>query len=191
MIPRDGMKQLLQTRKVMAAILGLGLFAMGARNANDPDLWWHLRTGQLILQNHSVFHTDPFSFTRYGQPWINHEWLSDVLIFSLYRDAGWAGLINGFAVVIAGIFFLAFLRCPNKPYIASVLTLLAALASAPLCAARPQMFSLLLISVFLFLLERSSERPWLLGWIPALMMLWVNLHGGFIAGLALMGLFIL
>jgi hypothetical protein len=185
------MKALLSTRKVMTAILGLGLFAMGARNATDPDLWWHLRTGQLILQKHAVLHTDPFSFTRYGQSWINHEWLSDVLIFSLYRFGGWGALIYGFAVVIAAMFLLAYTRCPKTPYIAAIFTVWAALASAPLCAARPQMFSLLLVSTFLLVLERSAERPRLLWWIPALMLLWVNLHAGFIAGLALLFLFII
>ena len=72
---------LLHIRRVFVAILGLGLFAMAARNVTDPDVWWHLRTGQLILQNHALFHTDPYSFTRFGQPWIDHEWLSQLLIF--------------------------------------------------------------------------------------------------------------
>ncbi|HLN84240.1 MAG TPA: hypothetical protein VK355_11540, partial [Candidatus Binatia bacterium] len=83
------------------AILALGLFTMAVRPLTDPDVWWHLRTGQLTLQNHSVFHTDPYSFTRFGQPWINHEWLSDVLLFGIYRLAGFGGLIVAFAAVVA------------------------------------------------------------------------------------------
>src|ERR1700676_547839 len=96
------MTSLLDTRRVFVMILAIGLFAMAARNVTDPDLWWHLRTGQLILQNHALFHTDPYSFTRFGQPWINHEWLSEVLLFGLYRVAGFGGLTVAFAVAILG-----------------------------------------------------------------------------------------
>ena len=77
------MTQLLATRRVFVAVLALGLFTMAARGMTDPDVWWHLRTGQLMLQNHALFHTDPYSFTRFGQPWVNHEWLSQILLFLL------------------------------------------------------------------------------------------------------------
>jgi hypothetical protein len=58
------MNRWLDTRRVLIAMVGLGLFALAARGVTDPDLWWHLRTGQLILGNHAVFHADPYSFTR-------------------------------------------------------------------------------------------------------------------------------
>ena len=104
---------LLQNRKVLVIVFALALFTMSARNVADPDVWWHLRTGQLILQNHSFFHTDPYSFTRFGQPWINHEWFSEVLLFSLYRVARFGGLIAVFGTVITTTFLLVFKRCPG------------------------------------------------------------------------------
>ncbi len=171
-------------------ILALGLFAMAARSVTDPDVWWHLRTGQLILQSHQVFHTDPYSFTRFGQPWVDHEWLSQVLIFSLYRLAGWGGLITGFSAVIAAAFMVVFLRCPGRPHVAGVITLLGAFASAPSWGVRPQMLTLLLASVLLLILERSYQRPNLLWWTPPLMLVWVNLHAGYALGIALMALFL-
>ena len=180
---------LLETRRLAMTILAFGLLAMSARRVTDPDVWWHLRTGQLIVQNHRVFHTDPFSFTRFGQPWINHEWLSDVLIFALYRGAGWGGLIVGFAIVITGAFLLLFLRCPGRPYLAAFMTAWGAVASCSLWGVRPQMLSLFLTSVFLIILERAEERPSLLWFTPPLMLLWVNLHAGFPVGLGLMALF--
>ena len=88
------MSRLLETRRVFVFILALGLFTMAARGVTDPDVWWHLRTGQLMLQNHSFFHTDPYSFTRFGAPWINHEWLSQVLMFLVFRVCGFGGLIS-------------------------------------------------------------------------------------------------
>src|SRR5579864_6384751 len=163
---------------------------MAARGVTDPDVWWHLRTGQMMVQAHAVLHADPFSFTRYGQPWIDHEWLSQLLIFGLYRLAGWTGLIAGFGAVIATAFMVVFWRCPGRPYVAGVITLLGAFASAPSWGVRPQMLTLLLASVLLLILERSYERPKLLLWTPLLTLLWVNLHAGYALGIVLMALFL-
>jgi hypothetical protein len=69
--------QLTRTQ-TFAGILLFGLLAMTARNAVDPDLWWHLRTGQWIMETGHIPRSDPFSFTRAGSPWVSHEWLSEV-----------------------------------------------------------------------------------------------------------------
>jgi len=185
------MTTLLHTRRVFVFILALGLFTMAARGVADPDVWWHLRTGQMMLQNHSLLHTDPYSFTRFEQPWVNHEWLSEILIFSLYRVCGFSGLIVGFAVVIAATQLLVFMRCPGRPYLAALMTLWGAVASAPSWGVRPQMFSLLLGSIYLALLEAADTRPHLLWWTAPLMLLWVNLHAGYPIGLAFLALVLL
>lgn len=185
------MTNLLQTRRLCVVILALGVFAMAARGVADPDVWWHLRTGQLILQNHSLFHTDPYSFTRFGQPWINHEWLSEILLFGVYRLAGFGGLIVSFAAVISAAFLLIFLRSPGRPYLAALMTLWGAVACASTWGVRPQMFSFLLASIFLLLLDRSEGRPKILWWTAPLMLLWVNLHAGYPIGLAFIALFLL
>ncbi|MGA7382594.1 MAG: hypothetical protein WBX03_17215 [Terriglobales bacterium] len=184
------MKQFFQTRRVFVFILGLGLFIMAARSATDPDMWWHLRTGQLTIQNHRVFHNDPYSFTRFDEPWVDHEWLSQVFMFGLYRVAGWGGLITGFAVIIAAAFLLVFRRSSGQPYIAGAITVWGAVASIPCWGVRPQMLTLLLASIFLLLLERSYERPQLLWWLPPLMLFWVNLHAGFALGIAFLLMFL-
>jgi hypothetical protein len=184
------MMRFLRTRRLFVIILTLGLFTMAARRVTDPDVWWHLRTGQLIVQTRAIFHTDPYSFTRFGQPWVDHEWLSQILMFSLYRLAGWGGLIVGFGAVIAAAFLVAFLRCPGRPYVAGLITLGGAFASAPSWGVRPQMLTLLLASVLLLILERSYEHPKFLWWTPPLMLLWVNLHAGYALGIALMALFL-
>ena len=185
------MNELLQTRRVFVFILALGLFVMAARSATDPDLWWHLRTGQLIVQNHRVFHNDPYSFTRFNQPWVDHEWLSQIFIFSLYRAAGFAGLIAGFAAIIAAAFLLVFRRSPGQPYIPGAITVWGAVASIPCWGVRPQILTLLLASIFLLLLERSYQHPKLLWWLPPLTLLWVNLHAGYALGIALLLLFLI
>ena len=70
-------------RAFFGGILLFGLLAMTARSATDPDLWWHLRTGQWIVETGHVPHSDPFSFTRAGHAWVSHEWLSEVVFYEL------------------------------------------------------------------------------------------------------------
>lgn len=186
------MTRLLATRRVFVTILGLGLLAMAARGVHDPDLWWHLRTGQEIVATHHVLHRDIFSYTRFGQPWIAHEWLSEVLIYLLFRAAGWAGLIVTFALVIAATFFLLYRQCAGRPYLAGLVVALGAVATIPSWGVRPQMLSLLLATIFLGMLRKAEragpERLHFLWWMPALLLLWVNLHGGFLLGPALIAL---
>jgi len=180
----------LQTRSVFVFIITLGLFTMAARPATDPDMWWHLRTGQLILQTDHIFHSDPYSFTCFGHPWINHEWLSDVTMFAIYRAAGWSGLIVVFALVIAAALLLVFQRSEGQPYVAGMATIWAAFACAPTWGVRPQMFSFFLAGLLLLVLEASYERPLLLVWSVPLTLLWVNLHAGYAMGIGLLVLFL-
>lgn len=187
---RHKMRELLQTHRLFVFILAVGLFVMAARNVTDPDVWWHLRTGQLILESHKIPRTDPYSFTRFGQPWVDHEWLSQVLLYGTYRRVGWTGLIIEFAVIIAAAFGIVFLRSPGRPYVAGAVTVWGAVASVPSWGVRPQMLTLLLASVLLLILERAYRRPNLLWWTPLLMLLWVNLHAGYALGIALLVLYL-
>jgi hypothetical protein len=185
------MSNFFQTRVVFLLIVSLGLFAMAARPVTDPDVWWHLKTGELILQTHHIFHADPYSFTHAGQPWVNHEWLSEVLLYGLYCLTGNSGLIVLFAAVTALAFFLAYRRCAGPPYLAALFTVWGAAASASIWGVRPQIFSLLLTSIFLLILDRSFLHPRILWWLPPLTLLWVNLHAGYALGIGLIALYLL
>ncbi len=167
-------------------ILFFGLLAMTARNAVDPDLWWHLRTGQWIVDTGQVPHFDPFSFTRAGHAWVAHEWLSEVVFYELWKHGGAAALIVFSAMVTTAGFMLLYLRCPGTRHWAAAATAFGAWVAAPSWGVRPQMFTFTLASVLLWLLDRGEVRPRLLFWIPPLFLLWVNLHGGFALGPALL-----
>ena len=172
-----------------AAILLLGLLAMTARAAIDPDLWWHLRTGQWIVETGHVPHFDPFSFTRAGEAWVSHEWLSEVVFYELWKHGGAAALIVFSAMVTTLGFMLLYLRClpsGGKRHWAAAATTLGALAAAPSWGVRPQMFTFMLASLLLWIVERGEHRPRLLFWIPPLFLLWLNLHAGFALGPALL-----
>jgi hypothetical protein len=179
----------LHTSRIFLAVLFLGIFGMAARNITDPDVWWHLKTGQFIAEHQSVPHTDPFSYTRAGQPWVAHEWLSELFLYELQRTTGSSGLILTFAAIVCAAFFLLYLRCGNTPYVAGAATFLAAWTTAPLWGVRPQIISLLLTSLWLLILDRSERYPRVLWWTLPLTLLWVNLHAGFAVGLALSAFF--
>lgn len=184
------MNKTLTSTRVFLAVLFLGLFAMAARNVSDPDVWWHLKTGQYIAEHKSVPHTDPFSYTRAGKPWVAHEWLSELLLYETQRSTGWGGLIVLFAAVLGATFFLLYLRCGPDAYLSGVATLFAAWATVPVWGVRPQVLSLFLTSLWLLILERSERTPSVLWWTLPLTLLWVNLHAGFALGLVLSALFI-
>ena len=172
-------------RAVFAGILLFGLLAMTARPVTDPDLWWHLRTGQWIVETGHVPHTDPFSFTRAGQAWVAHEWLSDVVFYGLWKHGGFAALIVFSAIITTAGFMLLYLRCLSgggKWHWAIAATVLGALAAAPSWGVRPQIFTFGLASLLLWLMERGEDRPRFLLWIPPLFLLWLNLHAGFALG---------
>jgi len=176
-------------RYIFAAILLFGLLAMTARTATDPDLWWHLRTGQWIVETGHVPHSDPFSFTRAGQAWVSHEWLSEVLFYQLWKNAGTPALIVFSALITTAGFLLLYLLClfrGTPPHWAAAATALGALAAAPSWGVRPQMFTFTLASLLLWLVGRGEAHPRLLFWIPPLFLLWLNLHGGFALGPALL-----
>jgi hypothetical protein len=169
-------------------VLLLGLLGMTARPLTDPDLWWHLRTGQWIVETGHVPHTDPFSFTRAGQAWVSHEWLSEVIFYQLWKHGGAAAaaLIVFSAMVTTAGFMLLYLRCSGARYWAAAATAFGALTAAPSWGVRPQMFTFTLASLLLWLIESGERRPRLLFWIPPLFLLWLNLHAGFALGPALL-----
>jgi hypothetical protein len=180
----------LTSKRTFLAIVFLGILALSARSVSDPDVWWHLKTGQLIAQTRTVPHVDPFSFTRAGSPWVAHEWLTELFIYGVYRISGWGGLIVVFALMVSAAFFFVYLRSAPDPFSSGVVVLLGAWATAPVWGVRPQVVSLLLTSLWFLILERSERNLRLLWWTLPLTVLWVNLHAGFALGLALLLFFL-
>lgn len=183
----------LSTRQLFAILLILAIFIISMRPIADPDFWWHLRTGQLIFDTHHVPETDPFSSTVTGKPWIAHEWLSELFMYGLYRLGGYGLLIIIFSALITAAFLLVYLRSPERPFVAGFALLLGALATAPTWGVRPQMISLLLTSLFLYLLDgyQTTRRVGFILPLPFITLLWVNLHAGYALGLGIVGIYIL
>ena len=188
------MRTELTFRKVFPIVLLSMIFVLAVRQSVslDPDLWWHLKVGQQIVNTRSIPHTDDYSFTKQGSEWVAHEWLSEVIIAGIYRLSGLVGLVTIFSLIIFIVFWITYIRCAGKPYAAGVAILLAAAASSPLFGIRPQMLTLFLASIYIVLLERfdPKEHRRRLWWLVPFMLLWVNLHAGWALGLALIGLYL-
>src|SRR5882724_1443138 len=160
---------------------------LASRPLTDPDFWFHLKTGEYILQTRTIPKTDFFSFTQFGNPWVTHEWLSEALFYAIYSRLGLNALIFIFAVLTATAFWIAFRRVAVHPFIKAFATLLSVWTVIPTIGVRPRVFTLLLTAVFLHLLSTYSrrEKAYAIWWLVPLMLVWVNLHAGFIIGLVL------
>src|SRR5229473_381856 len=91
---------------VAATLVVVTVLTVGSR-FNDPDLWWHLKTGEIIWNTHSIPRTDLFSFTTNNHAWTAHEWLSQVTIYGAWRLGGNAGLMLWLCVSSSLLFIAA------------------------------------------------------------------------------------
>jgi hypothetical protein len=180
--------------RLVTAVLFLGVFAMAARFPFDTDSWWHLQSGRWIVENQTIPRTDPFSHTRFGQPWIDHGWLAQIGWYLVFDWLGYAGPVLLLAGLVTAAYYFAWLQCrDSNRWLQAFILVLAATASGIIWAARPQMVSFFLTSVVAFLLYRfkhahlkpvrSAKIIW---WLPLVFLLWVNIHGGFAIGFILL-----
>jgi hypothetical protein len=181
---------------VLLAAMTIGLLAQ--RLLGDAGIGWHIRNGQQILSTHSITRTDPFSVTMGGHSWYAWEWLYDLKIAAIHQWLGLNGVVLFTAVIIAATFALALrlsLRRGADLPTSVVLLALSLGASTIHLLARPHVLSWLLAVIWFQVLDDSEgrdpakrQRLW---WLPGLMLLWANLHGGFVLGFALLGLYLL
>ncbi|MGN6309398.1 MAG: hypothetical protein ACTHNN_07550 [Xanthobacteraceae bacterium] len=164
------------------------LLLRGNALLNDPDVFWQIRMGQWIVEHGALPHTDVYSFTKAGTPWISTSWLSQVLFAKAYAAAGWNGVVVLAALAVAATF--ALLAHALGRYLSPIHAGLVAWGAFGLAAqhmlARPHVLTLSIMVTWVAALIAASERrrpPSF--WLLPLMVLWANLHGGFILGLAL------
>ena len=172
-----------------------GIFLFVIRPLEDPDFWWHVKTGQLILQDKQIPFFDVYSFTATGRPWIAHEWLTELFMFILYNTGGVILTTLVFSVFILTAFWLTILRIEDKSNLYAIggALLLGGILSTPVLWPRPQIFTILYTSIFLVFLDiylKTGKLSTLIP-LPVIMLLWVNQHGAFIVGLGVIGIFFL
>lgn len=169
-----------------ASTLFFCLFVYDAGTAffRDSDTGWHIRNGERILAVHTLPSTDPFSFSKSGQPWFAWEWGADVLMGGVYRAAGFRGLTGLFALVIAaGMWLCCRLHAVagGDYFLTALLAPLTVITSSMHWLARPHVLSWLLVLALLLYAERAPARfgPRQLALIAGVTALWANLHASF------------
>jgi len=181
------------TSTLWALLLGSSLLYFLSINTADNDLWGHVLFGRDWLARGGLPVDDPYAYTTAGSVWMNHEWLSQVVLALVYRWAAGPGLLF-FKFAIGATTFALLLtsmrRRTAKAYVWGVVGLLTIAVLARGFAIRPQIVTYCGVAAILALLDayQRNRRPILWG-LPVLFVAWANLHGGFALGLAILGVF--
>jgi hypothetical protein len=158
------------------------IFILLTRTPVDADLWWHLRAGQVMIEQGRILLTDIFSYTRPGVTWVNAFWLSEILLSALYSLGGFFALTVFVSLTGAATFYLISRRLNGNPFVNGFVLILAAITAAPIWGARPQILSFFIVALLDGWL--ANKRPhWRL---PILFAFWANIHGGWIWGFLLL-----
>jgi len=159
----------------------------------DPDLWGHVAFGTAMLAHRHISLHDTYSYSAHWRVWLNHEWLSDVVLGAVYQ---WFGIIGlkllklACSATIVACLALGLAETQAAPTAQIAIVLGVGVTIGPQMQFRPQMFTFALMSALIAILARYTYRGYARVWLAIpIMALWANLHGGFIAGLATLGTF--
>jgi hypothetical protein len=150
----------------------------------DGDTFWAIKTGEWISA-HGIPHADPFSWTVLGQPWVAHEWLFDFLIYKFYWAFGYYGIA---LFILIGLFLLIYFlwklySSENKNvFQAVILMIIVVFMLKPGIVARPQVFGYAFFVYFFYVLYNKRDLLWTL---PFVTVLWANMHGSVVLGIAM------
>lgn len=180
---------------VAAAALLAGLAVLTVRGRfDDPDMWWHLKNGEVIWTTHAIPVTDLFSYTTSHHAIVPQEWLSELLIYGAYHLGGYTGLMLWLCLFSSALLIAGYILCSvysGNAKVGFAGAMLVWFFATVGLAVRGQMIGYLLLIFELLLLHLGRTRS--PGWffaLPVLMTLWVNCHGSFIFGLIVMAVFL-
>lgn len=182
--------------ELFVAITLIAIFTMSVRVPISPDMWWHLRCGQVQWETRSVIKEDLFSHTALGMPWVNQSWLPQIVMYGLYALRGLPALSLAVAALTTTAFALVLLDSQTEGrydhFWRALVIIGAAISTGRTWVPRPQMVTLALTAAWVLILDRHRTRnpqKWTgLLWLPPLMVLWANSHGGYIVGFILLAL---
>lgn len=195
------LRGLLRLRPLQLLALTLLLTLMAAiafsseTTVRDPDIWWHLKVGDWIVEHHAVPYAGIFSRTAGTHPWVAYSWGYEVLLSRAYA---WFGLV-GFGmfgilltVAVAFVLFWMLHRLSGRFWVAWTLALVGSFAFLFSLMPRPVFVTMMLFTIVLTLLleAQRSGKIKLLWWLPLLFVLWANIHIQFVYGLSMVGLFV-
>ncbi len=168
---------------VIGILLGLAVFQSNLE-IKDLDLWLHIATGRFIVENGYVPSIDVLSYSIQGKPWINHEWVFQVLVYWIYQAGGADALLMMQAMVVAvTLCFLLLIGYSRERQILSVfLLLIVVLVYQMRFTIRPDIFSLLFFTLTIYIMSGHLDKRWSLYALFLIQVLWTNFHGFFFLG---------
>jgi hypothetical protein len=167
------------------------LFIAFMTQMSTADLAYQIRAGDIMSRTHAVLRTDIFTFTLPGADWVNQQWGAQLLLGYTYRLGGWNGIVLLYGALTAIAFAFVFLACRRRgasTRASALLTVAGFWVARENLAMRPQLIAVLLFSVTLWILSGRRTHPRALWVFPALMLVWVNVHGSFVLVPLLLGL---
>ncbi len=165
----------------------LALFITKSFILLDPDFGWHIQMGQLILKS-GIPATDPFSYTMTRFPFIDHEWLTNIAMYQLYLHGGVVLLSIVFSMLATLSLFI-----PIRFQITRISFLVLLLAFSTIfsfAGIRTQVITMVFTALFLWILLLEQKKKIYIWFLPLLMLLWVNMHGGFAVGVGIVFIFV-
>lgn len=158
-------------------------------SVQDPDFWWHLRIGRWMVENGRLPSTDIFTFTVPSHIWTDHEYLTEILMWLVYSAMGVVGISIAFGLLTWAGFWIMYRQVRRQPWvIVGVGLAIAAVAGSPIWGPRAQMITFFFTCLELYWLQGYlSGRSRALNVFPLLMVLWANLHGGWVIGFVWLG----
>ncbi len=175
------------------ALILFAIVIADARQHSDPDLWGHVLWGRELLAHGSLPRVNPYSYSAPGFPWLRHEWLSEVLMGSIFDKFGPFGLkLLKFLCSAGTICFIVLAESETAApaLVQAAILLVVALILLPAMQFRPQLFDFIALSAIIALLARHNWRGSAPLWIAIpIVAIWSNFHGGFFIGLVAMGVY--
>lgn len=188
-----------KNKKLVLAILAIVgfffMFILAFTPTIDPDLGWHLKTGELMWQYKTIPYTDWYSYTMPDFLWINHEWFTELLMYKINQTFGMAGLSVFFTLIVTFVFgYLIGETVIKKPRWENriLIGLLATFVSVAFTGARPQMFTLLFVALILLIIKflYVNDKTKIIWLMPVLFLFWVNMHASFLAGFGIIAVYL-
>jgi hypothetical protein len=159
-------------------------FVLGCQELTDADVWWHLRAGQWTWSNRKVPSLDPFTFASSDRLWINLHWFFEVCLAAAFAAGGVRGIILMASALWTAVVFIALTAGRQRwpIWVATACWLPALVVMSTRFVPRPEVFSLLGVTLYLAVLLRTEDRPALAWILPIIQVVWVNTHGLFVLG---------
>jgi hypothetical protein len=178
----------------LCGALAVTIYVVARKGLNDPDIWWHLRNAEYLIQERRWLRADIYSYTVFGHPWVNHEWLAEIPYYIAWRSFGEVGIkalsLLLLATIFGGVLYLCWWKSRNIKAAAAACLLAVFLGSVSF-GPRTILFGYVYLVILLLILERvragASAPLWLL---PLLFCLWANTHGSWALGAFVLLIFI-